>query len=359
MNDTFIKELQSRLLSQGDMISSANTQIESKIQQAITGIQQSASASSQAVSSQYDRQIGYTQEANNNQLTALRERGVGMQTSDVAYRSLSAEADKNIKDLEQRKQELILQGQASAASKIADLQIQTLDFKTKALQQTYSNILAAGSFAVQGAQESRLAKAQNFAEEQAIANVGLEYGIPIYKDDTLDSVVKRAAPTASQEKKLQLAKLQADINQSNASAAKARSDMSAGQVPKDRNAAVRAMANDPTGFSKLYEKNPDFITGIAGEAAKLQVERGKEMINRYISEEGLTKEEAYTRVQNEFKSPLVDSFTFTEEVLKEAKKAQDSLPKDVRGDFKGVPMLVRLKEQIKSSTSKLDWNNIR
>ncbi len=269
----FVNALQQRLLSQSDMISSANTGLESKINQAIGGVANSSNLSNQAITSQYDRQIGYTNEAQQNTITAARERGIGMQTTDVAYQAMTKEADKNLKDLEQRKQELILQGSSAAAAKIADLQLQTLTMKTQAMQQTFTNLLGMANFGLQAGQEQRAAQAQDFTQKSTIANIGLQYGIPVGPNDTLQSVVTRAAPLASATQKAQLAKLVADTNLANAQASKAAQD---GKVTGNLNdpsthAAYVAMAlNQPDVFNQLMAKDPRLV-GIRTDAINQQV----------------------------------------------------------------------------------------
>lgn len=284
-SNTFLQTLQEKLLSQSDMISSANTNIESKINEAIAGIKSSAQSSSQAIASQYDRQIGYTNEAQQNQITAARERGVGMSTSDVAYKAMTAEADKNLKDLEMRKNELILQGDAAAASKIADLQVQTLEFKTKAMQQTFTNLLSVGSFGIQAQESQRAQQAQNFLQSSKVAEIGLQYGIPVSPNDTLESIVTKAAPKASEIQKQQMAKLVAETNLANANAAKALND---NKLPNLNNPTELALAGE------LYRRDPASIVSksktttelgkIQAEAKKQELSQAEQITNQVIAE---------------------------------------------------------------------------
>lgn len=222
--NAFTEELQKRLLSQSDMISSANTGLESKINEAIGGVQKANEYSRQAVTSSFDRQIGYQSEKDQNALTAVKERGVGISSSDVAYKALAKEADTNLKDLEMRKQELILQGDAAAASKIADLQIQTLEFKTKAMQQTFTNLLGIGNFGLQAQSERRQQDAQDWSQAAAVKTLGLQYGVTVQPGDTLDTVAVKAGVVAGKKAQLEIEQMQSQIRNNNAQAAKALKD---------------------------------------------------------------------------------------------------------------------------------------
>ena len=222
--NAFTEELQKRLLSQSDMISSANTGLETKINEAIGGVEKANEYSRAAVTSSFDRQKGYQSEKDQGALTAVKERGVGVNTSDVAYKALAKEADMNLKDLEQRKQELILQGDSAAASKIADLQLQTLEFKTKAMQQTFTNLLGIGGFGLQVQSERRQQDAQDWNQSAAVKTLGLQYGVTVQPGDTLDTVAVKAGVVAGKKAQLEIEQMQSTIRKNNAEANKALKD---------------------------------------------------------------------------------------------------------------------------------------
>ena len=194
--NTFMTTLQDKLLNQCDLISSQTSNLENSIAAAISKVNESNTASKAAIDSSYNRTIDYTKQNNNNQITAIRERGVGVNADTVAYKAMSAEADKQIKDLEQRKQELMLQGDAAAASKISDLILKTTEMKIEGMNKTFNNLLSIGNFGLAQDAAKRQDRAQNFAERQAISAIGLEYGIPVSDTDTIDSIISKAAPYA-------------------------------------------------------------------------------------------------------------------------------------------------------------------
>jgi hypothetical protein len=160
--DVFQAELAKKILGQADIVSSLDTGVEQTYNTAIAGIQGGVEANTARVTSEYDRQIGYRQTTGGYQLTNELEGRRGLATSRVALISLDSEIQKDIKDLEQRKQELILTGEAEAASAIAGLQVDKLKFQAEAKQKYFSNLLNMGTY-VQGQ--------QNYAEGQRQFNV--------------------------------------------------------------------------------------------------------------------------------------------------------------------------------------------
>ncbi len=122
----FMKAIQEKLLGQSGVISSTNTQLESRLNNAIKGVNQARDASGKAIESSYNREADFQSgQAGLNIQTQLEGRS-GFATQMVAFRNLVETTDKSLKDLEQRKQELLLQNDATAASKVSDLQFKAL-----------------------------------------------------------------------------------------------------------------------------------------------------------------------------------------------------------------------------------------
>lgn len=339
--DTFMNELQKRLISQSDMISSANTNIEDKIARAIGGIKESNKASGEAITSAYDRQIGYTAEKQQNAITAAMERGVGMQTTDVAYRAMTKEADQNLKDLEQRKQELILQGNSQAAAKIADLEIQTLDFKSKALQTTFSNLLSLSNFGLQKSAEERAGKAQSFQEQSTMSSLALQYGVNVNPGDTLKDVVNRAMPFANKKQQAELAKTYAEINRINAEAAKAARGEGSYNMsdPMDLYIMELLAVNDPQLYKQMVGKDKNLAKALPGAVQK---ESQKFEQGTY---ERLKRGETFEAISAD-KSPVLDAESVMKAQLKAYEKykseivskpkEKSTLRKDVTAGFEGL-----------------------
>lgn len=284
VNPDFMSTLQDTMMKQSGMISSTPTSIDTAIQGAIGKVNQSTTATGGAIASSYDRNIGYTNEKNQNELTAARERGVGINTSDVAYKALASEADKQLKDLEQRKNELLLQNDAAGAAKVADLMLNGMKMKQDAMQQTFANLLSMGNFGIQTQAAKRADQAQDFTQKSQIASIGLQYGIPVKEGETLQSIVTRAAPFATKEQSAKLGLLLAQTNQANAAADKSRMD---GKVtanlndPVNRQAYISMALTDPTTFNKLLVDNPKLVD-IRNDAQKQQTTAIQTKVNSLV-----------------------------------------------------------------------------
>lgn len=140
-NSTLLAELVKKQLAGGGIVSSANADIETSISNAIGGIKTATEKSNQALESSFNREISDTERKASESITAGRAAGSGGVLNLAALRSLTETTDKSLKDLEQRKQELILQNDANGASKIADLQFKAIEFRQKAQQDFFSNLM--------------------------------------------------------------------------------------------------------------------------------------------------------------------------------------------------------------------------
>jgi hypothetical protein len=206
-----MSEISSRLLSTSGAISSSNSKIEDVISGAIKKTQESGDASKAAAGSQFDRAIGEATDSAARGEQGFLEGQRGFATNVAALRDLRTSNEKGIKDLLQRKEEVMLQGDADTASKISGLILQKYQFQQEAEQKVFSNLTTLANFGMQQAQEKRLAESQAFTEEQGKSQIALQYGIEVKPGDTFTDVVNRAKPLASAEQKLQLDKMTADI----------------------------------------------------------------------------------------------------------------------------------------------------
>jgi len=144
--DPVINQIQSKLLQQSDLVSSSASNIEAKIGEAISGIQKGQEAGAARIESQFGREKAFQAEQFAQQKTSARESQRGFAVNTAAMRQLDERTEKSLRDLEQRKQELILAGESTAASQIAGLQVQSLQFQMQAQQQAFSNMLGIGQF---------------------------------------------------------------------------------------------------------------------------------------------------------------------------------------------------------------------
>lgn len=266
----FMNQLQNTLLQQSGIVSSDNSQLEQKIQDAISGVKSGNDASAQALTLDYNRQIGQAQQAGAQQVTSAQEASRGYATNTAALKQLTDNTTKQVNDLEQRKQELILQGDASTASQVSALQVQAIQFHQQAQQQVFSNLLGLGNYAQNVAQtQNQAAQFQStldFQNQQAISTIATKYGISVAPGETLQSITTKAMPYASAEEKGQLDQIQSQIRVNNANAAKALTDANTGgpynidalaMAVNNGGAAVLAGIKDPNIQSQVINRASD------------------------------------------------------------------------------------------------------
>lgn len=299
--DPFIAELTKTLMKQSGMVSSADSNIEASINDAIKGVKGANDASTARITSEYDRNKGYQMDLNQNSEQNFFESRGGYATPVVAFGALREYNAKTIKDLDQRKNELILAGDAAAAGKIADLQVQKLSFEQEAAQRTFSNLLSIGGFALNVKSNQLAEKAQTFQESQAKSAIALQYGLKMEPGDTLDSLVTKAMPLASEEQKLKLEQLRANIRESNAQTQKALNDAkSGGPLDAASIAALAAAYRTPNGAAIVAAsvKDPATLSKIFAGSASIEQNDVKSYVQGKIAE-GATFEDTLKQMQSD------------------------------------------------------------
>lgn len=311
----FMKVIQEKLLNQSGMVSSSTSELESKLSKAIAGYKSSTDLSNKAVESSYQREKSYMLEGANNEMIAGRAAGTGGLMNMAALRSLTETTDKSLKDLSMRKEELILQNNAEAAAKIADLEFKTLEFKQNAQQKVFENLLGLGNFGLQGQQEARMAKAQSFQERQAVSDIALNYGLKIEPGDTLDSITGKAMVFASEEQKLRLAKMRAEINYTNTQAAKISEGDNTAEITPAVTATLATRWNQLSAQGLTVDSSAE-MSNILGKYAKA----GKEdEFYKAIAEQAV----AQAKEQSSTTKASKDKTTFGKQLL--------GLGEDIRG----------------------------
>lgn len=220
--DEFLTTLQDRLLNQSSLISSGRTALEGKIAEAIRGVQGSADANAARINSLFNRQIDFQSGQAVQERTGVQEVRSGFATNAALLRHMDERTEKSLRDLEQRKQELILAGDAEAAGKIADLQMKEIEFKIEAEQQAFSNMLQVGTFALQKNAQEQAVKQFNqtfnlqkdqFAYQQRadMAELAAQWGVDIMPGDDLSSIVAKVKPLVLEDRALDHAAKRAEI----------------------------------------------------------------------------------------------------------------------------------------------------
>lgn len=214
--NSLLSAVQSKLLSQSSVVSSSDSDLQNSLNQAMSGVQTSQDKTDQATTLNYNQKEQDAQDKGSQDVLAGRAAGSGGVLNIGALRAVTDTIDKNVNDLEKQKQELILQNDAAGASKIADMQLQALQFKQTAQQQTFSQLLQLGQFGVQAQTEQRAQTAADDAHSEAVGKLiqdNPEAGI--LAGDTLDQAYAKIghAPDspALQLQKAQISKIYSDI----------------------------------------------------------------------------------------------------------------------------------------------------
>lgn len=270
--DPFIAALQSKLMSTADMISSNNTGMEDKINKAISGVQTAGAASASGIKADYTAQEAQAAKVGETTMTSTSEASRGYAVNSGLIKNIQDTTTKNINDLEVKKQQALSIGDAATASKVADLQMQGLTFQQNATQQAFSNLLSTAGFMLQKQSADQAAKNQTFQESQAMSQISLQYGIKLNPGDTLDTVVNRAMPFASQAQKLSLQKAAADLRNTNAQTQKLLAD-AASTTAKFSSTEIDTIASAylQKGDAVLgVIKNPDMLGKVITRATDIQ-----------------------------------------------------------------------------------------
>ena len=167
----FLKAAGERLLETDGIISSEDTGLEEKIGEITAGIETGTAASAKRIESAFDREIGFKEEEFEAQRTSFLERGRGFAVNKAALQQLDQQTEKSLRDLEQRKQELLLAGEANAATQITNLQLKSLEFAQQARQQTFSNTLGLAGFGLSLKAEERQGREDLLDRQKLLDNI--------------------------------------------------------------------------------------------------------------------------------------------------------------------------------------------
>lgn len=243
-------EIEKRLLEGSSAISSETGALEKTISDSIGAVKQGQAATESRIQSDFGSEKRFlVGQAEASTTTALEGRQ-GFGTQLAAMRMLTETTDKTLRDLDVRKQDALMANDAAAVQRITDLQMKEYEYRQKAKQDMFNNLISAGNYSLnkstfeaqrqeeekrfglakraqkfteqQGERTMSLAeRAQDFGESEAMANIALEYGVTVQEGDTLDTIAAKAAPFASEKQKLELSRISAEIGAAKATTARA------------------------------------------------------------------------------------------------------------------------------------------
>lgn len=281
--NTLLDTLTKRLLSSEAISSSTTSEIDSRINQAISGVQEAKQANQARIESQYGRYIDTAQRQQQNQITGFREGETGYATSMVALRELVRTTDENVKDLQQRKEELILQGNAEAATQISNLQLQQLQFKQQAQQQAFSNLLGIGNLATSIQQNQRLQEQQDFTQMMQRINF-------LGENDLLKNLSPDAQATMEQQFNLPAGSLadlsnKKDLNLQNVSG------VGLVNITRDKNGNIQ---------SEVIVRAKETNTLGLGQQEAYRSSSAAQYLNSLVGEDGYVAPETYVSAKNNY-----------------------------------------------------------
>lgn len=157
----FIEALTERLIGQSGIVSSLNTDLEETFTRAAEGVNTAADANRERIESAFNREIDFGRRRADQAFQSAVEGQRGFATQRTALISLEEETQKNLKDLEQRKQELILQGEADAARQLSQLQVDAIKTKIDAQKTFFNQLLQSSEFV-----QSQFNTDRQFAQQQ-------------------------------------------------------------------------------------------------------------------------------------------------------------------------------------------------
>lgn len=315
--EDLLNEIQTRLLNTSGAISSGANKIEDTITSAIAKTQEAGAAAKKATESAFGREIADVTEKAAMAETGFLEAQRGYATNTAALKSLRDNNEKSIRDLTQRKEEVMLQGDIATASKISDLILKKYEFEQNATQQVFQNLVSLSNFGLQRAQEARLAQTQKFSEEQAISNIALRYGVEVKEGDTFADVVERAKPFASEEQRLQLEKMKSELALTKANTSRALAEAAA--AGKKINESPTFSTDDMRVFITGLKNGQKTIDEVKSEILKLQITPEQRKQAYVLAEQMFTQTEtpttSGTSTTQPFTSPLANTAFSTGKAL--------------------------------------------
>jgi len=291
-----MKALQDQLLSSSGMVTSGTSEIETRFNNAIESIKTGKEAGNEKLQSEFERNANYLGEKfNADQLSGREQQSGGLQAFG-ALKALTESTDKSLKDLAMRKEELVLANNVAAANKITDLEIQAIEYREKARQQVFNNILSLGNFSETVKAGQREEKAQTFREKQTMSEIALKYGVSVNAGDTIESVVTKAMPTASAQAKAELAKTLAETRRINSEITKLQQG--------DKTASVDSSVLDSVAYSLLDLEASGDTAGISAILSGVENKGGFQALTYLKDKQIKIKEQRFKESQATEKAQL-------------------------------------------------------
>lgn len=210
--------LREQFAGNDDILSSEAPDVDAATEDIISELEAGRESAKTGIEAKFERGRISTKKAGEQTLTRGREtaRGLGPASQFALIDRIEKSTDESLRDLDLREQEALATGNAAVSSQIAQLKLQQLQFKVQNRQQIYSNLLSIAGLEQQERQVGIAERQQDQQERTAIANIALQFGLQVNENDTLDTIVQRAQPFASEQQKVELDAKRADIDRTKA-----------------------------------------------------------------------------------------------------------------------------------------------
>lgn len=309
-SQAFSDQIEKRLLGQSNIVSSFDSQLEQSFTDAAAGLRAGNAASTKRIESVYARERAGIEEQGQNNISGFAEGRSGFATQMAGLRAIVQSTDKNLNDLTQRKEELILQGDAQTASQISGLIIDKLKFKQQAEQQVFANLLGMANYGAQKEQsKAQLAQsAYQFQEKMkwdettAMTSIALEYGLQANPGETLTTLYSRASKEMGPDSPaaLKIKQAQSEINRNNQAILESQNN-----IAKSNQKGTTPAVSDLDAIVNASLANPSLMTGLIADlkpeqqayVISKQSEKQSALEVNFLKDQGLTKEEAAKQIR--------------------------------------------------------------
>jgi len=369
-----LETLQTELLKPGGIVSSEDTEFETAVAGIKTGLEEGQEKRAAGIEAGFERQKIGVAEAGARKKTSALEARRGFATNTALLRQLDEETEKSIRDLDLRKTEALAAGEVETANQLAQIQLQEIQFRSKQRQQGFQNLMSLAGLEFQqeqigfeakrlGFEENRIdiaregltlqerqvgiaEAAQKQAERTAISEVALQYGLEITEGETLETIVQKAQPFASDQQKVALEKQRAEIANIKANTQKAIQD---GTGLSDANLDIIAEAAIINSAVLGTLKNPQDVAKVINKMTALNKPRDfgeNELLE--IAQLNLNSDIPFNQALAELASDSqITNKDEAERILREVynKPVQDSIFEKAEQRAKG-----RIEEKIKSGS---------
>lgn len=150
----------------------------------------------------------------------------GLSQNAASLQQLQNDNTDTIKQLQASAASAMAQGDVQFATQISNLQVQQYTLMLNAKEQIYQGLAAEGSSVASLSQAQTSAAAQQEQQLNDMATLATKYGVQVKPGDNMEAIINRVQPVASEQEKLSLGEMRAQINANNAQASLAQAQAS-------------------------------------------------------------------------------------------------------------------------------------